>query len=268
MNYLKPGLTIALGLSFLSFGPPNCNLFEGDCKDACLFAEKAITYPQGSWKSQTLFDRSINACETFAYSYYEKAVPYAKRGSMDEWIVLINKAVELNPVEYLGQRAWYHFFFTHNYEKSIEDIAALQALYKTGDIGETGDGLYHLNIMKALCLKGMGETQKAIQCMEDQLAKSDHYLGMYDYLHLGVLYLESGQEQKALMNLNKQQEHYNISEVHFYMAKTLKRIQKESTEAKIHLEKALSLYRAHEKMHNPYRQLVDEIYEQDIVDAL
>jgi len=268
MKYLKPSLIIVFGVSLMSFGPPNCNLFDSDCKSACHLAEEAITYPQGSWQSQTLFDQSIKNCPTFAYSYFEKAVPYAKRGSMDTWKVLIDKAVELEPVDYLSQRAWYHFFFTHNYKSALEDLEVLQDIYKDIDIGETGDGLYHLNVMKALCLKGLGEKQKAIACIENQLAKTDHYLGMYDYLHLGVLYLEEGQVDKALACLDKQLEHYDFSEVHYYIAHCLKLMNNDSVEVRAHLNKALMLYKAHEKMHNSYRQLVDEIYEQDIIDAL
>jgi len=268
MKYLKTSVALVFGASLMSFGPPNCNLFDKDCKSACILAGEAITYPQGSKQSQILFDQSIDNCPTFDYSYFEKSVPYAKRGSMDEWIKMIDKAVELNPVEYLGQRAWYHYFFTHNYKNALKDLEVLQDLYKDADIGETGDGLYHLNIMKGLCLKGQGAHYKAIECMELQLQKEDHYLGMYDYLHLGVLYLETGQIHKAITNFKKQLSEYDMSEVHYYMALALKQIQKDSKESEMHLNMALSLYRAHEKMHNSYRQLIDEIYEQDIIDAL
>lgn len=268
MQKLKLTTVIVLGSSLLSFGPPNCNLFEGDCNKACTLAENAIQYPQGSKPSQQLFDQSIENCPTFAYSYYEKAVPFAKRGAMDEWKILIDKAVELEPVEYLGQRAWYHFFFTHNYEKAIEDINTLQDFYKDGDIGETGDALYHLNIMKGLCLKGLGKHQEAITCMEEQMAKPDHYLGMYDYLHLGVLYLETGNYTKAETCFNKQIEHYEISEAYYYRALLIKQFEKVKSDTVSDLKRALTLYKQHEKMHNSYRQLIDEIYQQDIIDEL
>ena len=133
-----------------SYGPPNCNIYKSDenCYKACKEAEKAITFNQGHRESQEHFDKSIALCPNFDYSYYEKAVPYAKRGLIKEWKEMIDKAVKLNPREHLLTRGWYHFFFMHNFEAAIKDIDDLELLVK-GDTGFTGDGAYHLNIMKA-----------------------------------------------------------------------------------------------------------------------
>ena len=67
-------LTLFLGFVLLvcsSYGPPNCNLYEGDeaCYKACKEAEAAITFPQGSKPSQEHFDASIALCPSFDYSY-------------------------------------------------------------------------------------------------------------------------------------------------------------------------------------------------------
>ena len=173
-----------------SYGPPNCNLYKEDegCYNACKEAEKAVMHSQGSKASQEHFDKSIESCPNFDYSYYEKAVPYAKRGLMKEWKIMIDEAVKLNPKEHLANRGWYHFYFMHNYEAAIKDIERLDELLDY-DIGYTGDAIYHLNIMKALCWKGLGETQKAIEIINAQIRKADHDLGLYDYLHLGVALL-------------------------------------------------------------------------------
>ncbi len=268
MKYFKVlGLSIIVGGSFLSFGPPNCNLFEDDCKEACVEAEQAIMHSQGSKASQIHFDKSIELCPTFAYSYYEKAVPFAKRGSVSEWNKLMDNAVKYNPEEYLGQRGWYHFFFMHNYQASITDIERLQTLYGDTDIGVTGDAMYHLHILRALCYKGLGEKQKAIDCIETQMAKADHYLGFYDYLHLGVLYLEMDKPEKAIEVLTQQIESNEWSEAYFYRGKAY--LQLHDTDRFIQdTKQALELYRKGDKMHNSYRQLVDEIYESDILEAL
>jgi len=153
-----------------SYGPPNCNLYKNDknCHLACLEAEKAVTYSQGSKSSQEHFDKSIELCPSFDYSYYQKSVPYAKRGLIREWKKLIDKAVEHDPKENLSNRGWYHFYFMRNYEAAIKDVEELDRLQKY-DIGPTGDGMYHLNIMKALCWKGLGETQKAIDIITTQM---------------------------------------------------------------------------------------------------
>lgn len=247
-----------------SYGPPNCNLYKDDkgCYEACKEAEKAIMHSQGSKASQEHFDKSIQSCSGFDYSYYQKAVPYAKRGLMREWKILIDKAVELNPKEHLSNRGWYHFFFMHNYEAAIKDIERLDEMIDY-DIGTTGDGTYHLNVMKALCWKGLGENQKAIEILKKQLNNKNHDAGMYDYLHLGVLYLENKEYELAVQNLDNQIEVNDLSEIYYYKAMCLKKLNK--VEAyKANLKKSLEYYQKEKSMSDSYRQLIDEIYLSDI----
>ena len=261
---------ILISLTFLictSHGPPNCYLYEQDqsCFAACKEAEKAITFPQGSRASQEHFDKSIALCPSFDYSYYEKAVPYAKRGLIKEWKIMIDKAVAINPVENLPFRGWYHFFFMHNYEAAIRDIEELEKLVNY-DIGYTGDGMYHLNIMKALCWKGLGKIRLAISIIEKQLEKEDHDIGTYDFLHLGVLYLELQEYEKALSYLNKQTDFGDVSEVYYYKALSYKGL-RDTNQFKLYLESALDYYKDGMSMSNSYRPLVDKIYLTDIQNA-
>jgi len=258
---------IILGFIFLfctSYGPPNCNIYkeDKDCYEACKEAEKAIMHPQGSKASQEHFDESIKLCPTFDYSHYEKAVPYAKRGLMREWKKMIDKAVEIDPEEHLSNRGWYHFFFMHNYEAAIADIDRLDELVDY-NIGPTGDGIYHLNIMKSLCFKGLGDIEKATAIIETQMKKEDHSVGLYDYLHLGVLYLEQGNFNLALENLEKQISINDLSEIYYYKALCLK-AKKELNGYKDNLKTALEYYEKGKSMYNPYRQMVDEIFLVDI----
>lgn len=247
---------------------PNCNVYKENekCYMACLEAEKAERHPQGSKESQQHFLKSISLCPEFAYSYFEHGVPFAKRGQMDAWKKLIDKAVELAPEEYLGIRGWYHWIFMNNYEKAIADIERLDELLDR-DIGETGDGFYHLNAMKALCYKGLGNFEKAIEVLEDCIASTEYYQGYYDNLHLGVLYLKVGNHSRALQEFKKQMEFNDVSEAYFYSAMVYQEL-KDSKKAREYLNMALEKYDAKIGMHNPYRQLMDEIYRLDIEEAL
>lgn len=251
-----------------SFGPPNCTLYKDDqvCFLACQEAEKAIMHGQGSRLSQQHFDSSISHCPTFAYSYYEKSVPYAKRGLVSQWKEMIDQAVTHKPSEYLGIRGWYHFYFMHNYEYAIRDIEALDSLVNY-DIGFTGDGVYHLNVLKAICYRELGQYQKAIDIMEEMYAKEGYAFGLYDYLHLGVAYLKNGQVEKALAALEQQKQHNDVSEVYYYQAMAMTKDKNEELYYET-VEKALAYYNRKQYMHNAYRQLPDRIYRQDIVDLL
>jgi tetratricopeptide (TPR) repeat protein len=251
-----------------AFAIPNCYIYKDDekCYEACKEAEKAIQHAQGSKASQEHFLKSIELCPELAYSFFEQSVPYAKRGQMNLWIELIDVAVELEPEKYLGQRGWYHWFFMHNYEKAISDIDKLDELLSY-DIGETGDGFYHLNIMKGLCYKGLGDYEKAINLIENCIASEEYYQGSYDNLHLGVLYLEINEPEKALVEFKKQMDFNDVSEAYFYSAKAYQQLNNpQKTLSNFNL--ALEKYDQGIAMHNPYRQLMDEIYRLDIEEEL
>lgn len=251
-----------------SYGPPNCFLYEDDpdCYQACKEAEIAITFPQGSKPSQEHFNKSIKLCNSFDYSHYEKSVPFAKRGLMNEWLPMLNVALELNPENYLAIRGWYHFFFMKNYTQAIEDIQKFDAIVDY-DIGFTGDGTYHLNIMLGLCYKGLGDKAKAIEVIKNQLGDKTYEPSPYDYLHLGVLYLETENYSKATKSLEQQIEISSISEVYYYLA-LVEAAEMNYDSAQENLQTALRLYNADMTMENGYIELCDEIYRADILQAM
>lgn len=249
-----------------SYGPPNCNLYSGDCKDACILAEKAIQYGQGSKPSQLLFDQSISKCPTFDYSYYEKSVPYAKRGQIVEWKQMIDQAVKLDPTEHLATRGWYHFFFLNNYEAAIKDLEELDRL-KEGDLGTTGDAIYHLNILRGICYYELGELETAIQICEEQINDSTHYISLYDYTCLGVMYLKNKQYKEALAAFGLQEQENDLADNRFYKAQVYLELNQLDL-AKEQLEIAQRYYRSNRTIENGYRELPFEIYQMDITEAL
>ncbi|WKN42289.1 tetratricopeptide repeat protein [Tunicatimonas pelagia] len=262
---LKEIVTLSLLLWTLwAYSQPNCNLYKEDssCYSACLEVEKAVMHYSGDESFQNHLLNAIALCPEFHHAYFELSVNYAKRGLMHEWVKLIDKAVEISPVDHLGWRGWYHWFFMNNYEKAIADIDSLDAL-TDNDLGTTGDGLYHLNILKGLCYKGLGKVERAIQIIEASVKDEEYNQGAYDYLHLGVLYLELRQPAKALAAFEKQNLYNKISEGYFYSARANRQLGN-TKEALDLLNLALETYDSDFAMYDPYRQLMDEIYRVDI----
>lgn len=202
-KYATLFLLLLFGINL--YAPPNCEVYKADdsCYKSCKQAWRAIRYKQGSYQSQQYFDRSIDLCEGFAYSHMEKAVPYLKRGLFIEWKKLIDRAVELDPQEYLGYRGWCRLQFLRDYEGTIQDIEQLKSLVKY-DIGYCQTGDYHLNIVLALCYRELGQVEKARQLYLEHINSENYVTSLYDYYHLGVLEYESGNYQLALNYLDQQ----------------------------------------------------------------
>jgi len=251
----------------LVLAQPNCNVYKWNndtlCYQACLEAMQAIEFSQGSKKSQVHFDKAIDLCPTFDYAYFEKAVPYLKRGLFVQWKLLIDKAVELNPRDHLGYRGWCRYQFLRDYEGAIKDIEKLDSLIDY-DIGYSINGDYHLNIARALCYKGIGEKKKAIEIIEKQLSLEKYHPLSYDYLHLGVLKLETNDYKDAIMAFKKQIAINDyLAETYYYVALTYKAMNN-GEEYLMNIERAKQYYLEKKKMTDPYTNPMDKVYWEDI----
>ncbi len=222
---------------------PNCEMFRDNepCYQACQQSYKAIQYPQGSRNSQIHFDRAIELCEDFAYAWHEKAVPYLKRGDFITWRKLMDKAVILAPEEKLGYRGWCRYQFLRDYQGAIDDIERLEAMVNY-DIGYAQNGDCHLIVAKALAYKGLGQHDKALEILEAFVTGPDFYALPYDFLHLGVMYLERGDLEKALKSL-KEQINVNpqLADNYYYLAQVHKQ-KGNLAEARVHIRRCIELY--------------------------
>ena len=256
---------VLLSFSMASLAQPNCNIYQEDekCYEACLEAGKAIMHPQGSKESQLHFDKAIALCPTFDYAYHEKAVPYLKRGLFVEWKKLIDKAVDLKPATHLGYRGWCRYQFLRDYKGAIKDIEKLESL-ATYDIGYSANGDYHLIIVKGLCYKALGQKEKAIRIITDQIAREDYETMTFDYLHLGVLYLEMNEPDKALSTLIKQLEVNDYLADTYYYLGLAKLALGEEVPAQEYFQKALSFYQAGKHMQDPYTHHMDRVFKSEI----
>lgn len=188
------------------YAQPNCDAFkylEDDKKyEACKIVVKAQgDYYQFDSRFHQKMKEAIKICPYFGYAYREIAYAYIKSGNFLEWNKNINLAVKYNPEEYLPARASLRYKFFADYMGTIKDIDTLSQMV-TYDIGYSHDGTYHLNIIKGLCLKAIGKTDEAIETIEKQIEKEGDFT-MYNYLHLGVLYLDKKNYQKAIECLIK-----------------------------------------------------------------
>lgn len=253
------------------FAQPNCEAYKyyGDTLkyDACKKAMEIKGHYQFSKEYQTVLDESLEIDPTFDYAYWAKSIAYLKSGDFVTWKKLIDKAVEYNPKEHLGYRGWCRYQFFRDYKGAIEDIEKLDSLVDY-DIGQSQNGTYHLNIAKGLCYKAIGKKEKAIEIIEKQLKlnEKEDFIGAYDYLHLGVLYLETERFEKAIEIFKKQSETNEMAENQYYSALAYLSLDKLS-EYKSSLEKAKELYIEGRKMSDPYSNPMDKIYLENIETA-
>lgn len=266
MRYcLENILILTIVLSFECLGQPNCYVYKDDepCYKGCLEALEALRFSQGSNQSQIHFDNSIGLCSKFDYAYFEKAVPYLKRGDFITWKKLIDKAVSLNPTQYLGYRGWCRFQFLRDYIGAIGDLEKLDSL-TSFDIGYSINGDYHLKIALALCYEGVGQRARAIQIIEKQLMVTGYTPGLFDYLHLGVLKIKMGNLKEGIDALKKQISYNDyLAEAYFFLGLAYKKLHL-VIESKESFEKAKTFYLKGYKRLDPYTTPMHRVYFSDI----
>lgn len=245
-------------------GQVNCNIFDNeDCKKACELANLAET-SQGIKQSQLAFDKAIELCPNFSYAFREKSVPYLKRGDFITWKKLIDKAVELNPFENLGYRGWCQYQFLRNYKAALIDIENFEKLVGSDNMGFSQNGNYHLEIVKALCYKGLGDKFKAIDLFEIQFNKKNYSPMLFDYYHLGVLYFEVGNLEKAKETLEKQISNNDYFAEPYYYLSLIYAKENNMVLAKKMITKAQIFYSENKFIKDSYTTPQDKIFEKNI----
>lgn len=227
-----------LGIVVLAQG--NCQMYPENSKErqACEYGYQAIEYKQGSRQSQLLFDTAIALNPNYAWAYYEKSVPYFKRGLLQEGILLLNKAVELDPLAHLTYRA-YWYFQHQSYQACKVDLERFYNMPGNYQKYTPGGGL-DMRILLGLTYYHLGETEQAIETVETAISlyKSEDFVGQYDYEILGALYFMNGEYFKAKNTLQKAVLwNPNFADTYYYLALSHKALGE--TEASIQaLEKA------------------------------
>ncbi|MGL1888821.1 MAG: hypothetical protein OCD76_20080 [Reichenbachiella sp.] len=262
--------------AFISFGivastvckAQNCNVFlyKGDTLqyEACIIGQERSGHYQFSRAYQEALDRAINYCGYFSYAYKNKSIAYLKSGDFLTWKYLIDKAVNLDPETHLAYRGWCRYQFFNDYDGAIADIERLDEIVSY-DIGHCQNGDYHLKMALALCYKSIGNVQHAISIIHELFSSEDYDIYPYDYVHLGVMYLETGDLENAIFCFQKQSDIKPLADNQYYLAQAFKRKEMES-EARIAIAEALKLFEKGYQMQDIYTHKADEVFLSEILD--
>lgn len=239
MRYLILCLLSTIAL----YGQGNCLVYpeDSDEKKACELCHKAVTLKQGSRESQLLFDEAIAISPSFAYSYYQKSVPYFKRGFLLEGLYNLNQAVSLEALNYLCYRAYWYWQYK-NYKLCIRDLERFYALPNAYSEYTPG-GEKSMQVILALAYAKNKQLVKGIHTLEryiEQVETSD-FIGTTDYLSLAILYIKNEQYEKGITTLKKQLSiNKDIPDTFYYLAIANKNLNNYAAAA-LYFEKANTL---------------------------
>ncbi|WP_299884165.1 hypothetical protein [uncultured Lacinutrix sp.] len=265
--------TTILILSFFifcskSFSQVNCYIYPENSRErkACELSDEALKYKQGSKESQLLFDKAITLGPKFHWAYYEKSVPYFKRGFLIEGLKLLNEAVKLKPLDYLWYRAYWYWQYKNN-ELCIKDLETYYAMPKAY-IQFTPGGEKDMRIILGLAYAKTGNYTKGIETILNCLNsyKTEDDFGFADYHSLGVLYVKNKQYDKAIKALKKQIIiNKDLADTYYYLGIAYKE-KLDLKEAKKQFKNALLKFQDTNKFININAGF--KVYKSDILEAI
>lgn len=229
-------------------------------KNAIKYYKIGRSLPQGSEESQHYFNLSIQADDTFSYSYFEKSVPFNKRGDYEKGFDLLNKAVVLNPRMHLGYRGWLRLVKLKDYLGCIKDLDKLIKIKSKNVYNAWGE---NINYLLGICWLELGDSEKALFYFNMAIGESvkvnlKHYLFKSMALASNNKYEESIKDLEFCIERN-----INFTEAYYYLGINYESINN-IREAKQFYNKAYSLLLRGIKIKNPYNEVFKELYLNDI----
>ncbi|WP_428655277.1 tetratricopeptide repeat protein [Runella sp.] len=183
----------------------------------------AATFSYNNPKWHVYLDSLIAICPTIARAYQQKALPYIKSGDFGRAFPLEDKAVEYDPVRWIGYRAFLKCIFSKDYEGAIADFDLAQKIVPNSFVMDHSYCFY-----KGLCFLELKNFKKAERNLLEDIqiqtkgdtAKNVHYNTL---LYCGIVYYEMKQYKKAEAYLKKCLSQFSqLPDAHFYLAMVYK----------------------------------------------
>jgi tetratricopeptide (TPR) repeat protein len=256
---------------FLSFYV-NAQSSKTDCHSVNNFLDQVSSkHYWGSPEWQTLMDSALAICPTSGKGWGNKGMIYLMRGDVATWYQCAEKAVQYDPLYFLGNRAWHRLRYLRDYEGAFNDLLKQDSI--TNHFSVYVSDVHHY-ILMGQCKEGLSDYTAAMDYYNRSLAeqikeRGENWVGTYDYLIRGELKLKMNDLEGALSDLNKQIQSYEqLADTYYYRGLIYKKMNQLDL-AKTDLEKANSLLKGQGfRRWDPLVIITNEVYLSDIQEAL
>ncbi|MEM8586097.1 MAG: hypothetical protein AAGF87_17625 [Bacteroidota bacterium] len=242
---------------------PSDSLSQEELSD--LFVQGSFLYYQGSPGHQLVLEEGLGLAPTSALLHRELGVAYLKRGFADQFPRYYGRAAELDPVTWLGWRAYLYLYFYRDYQRAIDDCNALDPL--------TPNFVDHpqstsIDYMRGLAHHQLGEYAVARSYIDlhmdfERSSGDPQYIEKTSYLLSAVNYIALGKLDDALIELDIAVSWgAKWAELHYYRASILFELGRYA-EARESLNLAIRGYETEWNISRPYVEEFFAVYPND-----
>ena len=219
-------------------------------------------YPQVSMQSDLYYKLVLEKYPNTHEAYMSRSVPYNKGGEHATGFAMLNRAVELDPMQNLGYRTFVKLYMMHDYEGALQDCLRLDSLTSYAKPGVWGEDM---DMVIGLCYLQLNDFQKARLRFTNSINKVTQENGKQwnsprVFLYLGITlmkekaYSQAAQVLDELIQLNP-----NYSEAYYYKAQCYSS-RKDLKNAEATLEKCKQVFEKYGAEKNAYFEMPYQIY--------
>ncbi|MFK8054776.1 MAG: tetratricopeptide repeat protein [Saprospiraceae bacterium] len=147
--------------------------------------------------------RGLQEDSTIAYLWQQKALPYWKQQKFQLAISYYEKAVALDPENWLSRLAFLKCIYAKDYLGALKDLTAYRMTY-----GQAFEQDHTLEFYEGVCYLQLNQFDKAQAILLKNLEAQEAELGpdwvpFLDRYYLGISYFEQGEYEVAVTEFNK-----------------------------------------------------------------
>jgi tetratricopeptide (TPR) repeat protein len=235
--------------------------------------KQTLEIPQQVWDSLSAYPQLTMQCDLYYKlilerypntheAYMSRSVPYNKTGEHAAGFAMLNKAVDLAPVQYLGYRTFVKLYMMHDYEGALQDCLRLDSITAYAKPGVWGEDM---DMVIGLCYLQLNDLEKAHLRFTNSINKVTKEVGKdwnspRVFLYLGITLMKEKAYSKAIQAFDELiQLNPNFSDAYYYKAQCYNAL-KDSRNAEASLEKCKQVFEKHGSEKNPYFELPYRLY--------
>jgi len=262
-KYLKYFLSVLLVIVLLPACDKAMQLKE-NYDESSLLAKRKYYY-QGAVYRQENSDNLIALKPEKAEYYQGKSMAHTKIGDYHIAFPLMEKAYELNAKESGYYYGWLLLYYYRDYDRAIQKLIEYDNF--TPNQGDFAWG-EHVNYLKGLCYKQMGEYDKAITEFNTVIELEGEHVDVYAFVYRGVCKIKQKRFEEALLDIDRAIQNYpQNSMAYFYKGLVLEKMEQRD-KALLAYEESLSLLTKGYLFRNPYHESFDGISIEMIEDQI
>lgn len=215
---------------------------------------------QGVGFSQSMFAILNWQHPDYSDAFFERSVPFNKRGEYYTGFYYLNKAVDLEPKKHLGYRGYMKLRFLRDFKGALKDLDRLDSLTPKVVDAPWGE---NIDFLRGECHYGLGSYAKALEYFNLSVEhQGADWADIQTIVYQGLCNYELGNYANAKASFEDALSQYDKTpEAHLGLGKTL--LQMGDT---MNARNALNTAKVNIafKRDDPYKEFLNEIYLGDI----